>query len=122
MERKESENHILVPDRSGGQQVHIQSDGPNSQENHRPEGTEKLLQAQAWAGRYWYREVGHPKRHPLSGSGRVRVISGIVEETEGKEEKEGKGNLEHQPGYQLTGKELIKTFGWVMRTDGGRCI
>lgn len=52
----------------------------------------------------------------------MRERSGIVEGTEGKGEKEEKGNLEHQAGYQLTSKEVIRTFGWMMCKEGGRCI
>jgi len=66
--------------------------------------------------------VCHAKRHPLADSEQVRERSGIVEGTEGKGEKEEKGNLEHQPGYQLTSKEVVKAFGWMMVRTGGRCI
>ena len=100
----------------------IRSGGPDLQENHHPEGVERLLRTRTWVGRDWYREVGHAKRHPLADSGRVRERSGTVEGTEDKGEKEEKGNLEYQPGYQLTSKEVIRTFGWVMRTNGGSCI
>lgn len=91
----------------------------DSQKSHHPEGMERLLRARAWAGRERYREVCHAKRHPLADSEQVRERSGIVEGTAGKGEKEEKGNLEHQPGYQLTSKEVIRTFGWMMCLDGG---
>jgi hypothetical protein len=44
----------------------------------------------------------------------------MVEGTESKSEKEGKGNLDNQPGYQL-GIKWVKTFGW-MRWNVGRTL
>jgi len=43
----------------------------------------------------------------------------MVEGTESKGEKEETGNLEYQPGYQLTSNEVIRTFGWMMCMSGG---
>ena len=114
---------MVRPDRNGGQQVVVWSGDPDSQESHHPEGTERSFRPRVWVGRYRFQEVGHANMHPLAGSEQVRRVSGIVEGTEETGEKEGKGNLEYQPGYQLTSKGVTRTtFGWMMRTDEGRCI
>ena len=81
--------------------------------HHYPERMEGLRAQQ----KSWRRKEVRAKTSPLVGSELVRERSGMVEGIEGTREKEGKGNLEHQPGHQLVIRVARKTLGRRERTN-----